>query len=208
MHDRYAHLTLHVERSALGPARQRLAAAAGGAVVVGAWFGVGSIGWYDDEATVLLGWPDTSEADAAPADALAATGLGGLAGVEVVAAASLRATARPGSVAALRPGGVFAQRWFEVDPADWDEFLTLSTEAWPAFESSYDTSIEGLFRGTDDERLVLLLTRYASIAEWERSRGTVTAREGDPAEAGRRFLRRREITRRSIVRVAPLMPSA
>lgn len=214
MHERYDHVSVRIERHALGALRAHLVGpgregvAAAGGVVIGAWLGVGSIGWYDDEATVLVGWPSAAGGTDTAGDVVAALGFGGVDDVAAERVTRLRATARPSSVAAIAAGGVFAQRWFEIDPGDWDEFLTLSTEAWPRFESSYDTTIEGLFRGIDDEGAVLLLTRYASFGEWERSRGTVTARDGDAAEAGRRFLRRREITRRSVVRVAPLLPPA
>jgi hypothetical protein len=103
----------------------------------------------------------------------------------------------------LSPGGVFAHRWFELDPADWDEFLALSTEAWPAFESAYGAKIVAFLRSEDDPGRVLLITRYPSMAAWEESRGVLR----QDMEAGRKFLRRRELTRRSIVRTGRLIPA-
>ncbi|HET6910830.1 MAG TPA: hypothetical protein VFH54_15980 [Mycobacteriales bacterium] len=62
----------------------------------------------------------------------------------------------------------------------------------------------GLFRAPDtDVARALLATRYASPAEWERSRHAIAAESGEQAEAGKRFRRRQEITKRTIVRVAP-----
>lgn len=146
----------------------------------------GSIGWATDEHPMVL---------------VGSNALDGAAEHE-----SLVATARPTDT--RRPaltGGVVALRWFELAAPDWDEFLTLSTGAWPAFEEAYDATILGLFRTTaspsEDEARALLVTRYASYAEWERSRGGTRAESGTIGEAGRLFRRRAQLTRRSIVRV-------
>ena len=167
--------------------------AARGGIVVGVFAGAGGIGWWDDEATVLVGWPDAPPAHRGADDAGDAI--------------EMHATARPGAVRPLEPGGVFAHRWFEIDGSTWDEFLELSTGAWPAFETAYGATIEGFFRteaapgGTDR---VLLITRYPSYAAWEQSRGALRDPTADVAESGRRFLRRRELTKRSIVRIGVL----
>ena len=97
-----------------------------------------------------------------------------------------------------------ALRWFDLAAKDWDEFLELSVGAWPAFEESFDANILGLFRATDVEEpaaAALLVTRYASLAVWEESRAVLAAPSGPLAHSGRRFLRRHEITRRSVVRI-------
>ena len=146
------------------------------------------IGWHSDEYPVIL--PPGHEIDVG----------------EATQVEHLSPTARPHDLEPPEVTGVVALRWFEVDPADWEEFLELSTHAWPAFESSYDAHILGLFRSLDagpEAVRALLATRYASYAEWERSRQALAATRGKPAEAGHRFQRRREITRRSVVRVAP-----
>jgi len=181
VHDAFTYTTV------IGPhddAVDRITAAGG--VVVGVWSGVGGIGWWDEERVVLAGWPDGAHGEGE----------------------RLRATARPTSITPLAKGGVFAHRWFELAAGDWDEFLTLSTEAWPAFEQAYGATIEGFFRSEDvaepDVR-VLLVTRYPSMAAWEQSRGALREPSDDVAESGRRFLRRREITRRSIVRTGYLV---
>ena len=160
-----------------------------GAVIVGTWRGAGGIGWWDDELITLAGWPDGTRPTAAAGD-------------------RVRATARPTSIAPIDKGGVFAHRLFEFADADWDELLELSTGAWPAFESAYGATIEGFFRFEDvaaPDARVLLITRYPSMAAWEESRGVARSANEDVVEAGRRFMRRRELTRRSIVRVGTLV---
>src|SRR5205085_295124 len=85
---------------------------------------------------------------------------------------TLTATVRPTSGEPLAADdGVYAHRWFDIDPADWDEFLALSEGAWPGFEAANPgVRIHGFFRaGTQGER-VLLVTRYPSLASWETSR--------------------------------------
>ena len=119
-------------------------------------------------------------------------------------ATPLTPTVRPTDESPPRPRGVVALRWFEVETKDWEEFLDLSANAWPAFESAHDANILGLFRAPDtDVARALLATRYASLAEWERSRRAIAAQSGEQAEAGKRFRRRQEITKKTIVRVAP-----
>jgi hypothetical protein len=138
-----------------------------------AFHSAGGIGWYDD-VDVVIGHGDS-------------------------AGRPMTATARPTSVEPIEGGGLFALRHFELrDPGDWDEFLALSVEAWPEFESTNDARIEGLFRFADVDDEALLVTRYPSLAGWESSRTSIRP---DNA-AGRNFLRRRELTRRSVVRTA------
>jgi hypothetical protein len=181
VHDAYTYVT-----SLDGPATEAALRRAG-AVVVGAWRGAGSIGWWDDEVVVLAGWPDGAEHGAVDGD-------------------RLRATARPTSIAPLAPGGVFAHRWMHFDPAAWEEVLELSTGAWPAFEHAYGATIEGFFLAEERDR-VLLITRYPSVAAWETSRGIVREHGEDEQEAARRFARRRELTTKAIVRIGTLIPT-
>lgn len=176
-------------------ARSRAEAGLGpGAVLVGGWMGAGSIGWHDHEAVVLVGW------GGAPGDPCA--WLSGWDAVGGVRSTRLRATARPESPAPVRPGGVHAHRWLELDPADHHEAVDLSAQAWPAFEAGYDAHVEGLFATEDDPGRLVLVTWYQSVAEWERSRGVGAEAGGELEEARRRFQRRRQLTRRQLVRLA------
>lgn len=200
MPDRYCYLTADG-----GPEQAHALAgelAGAGAVVVGAWSGAGGIGWWSDEVAVLAGVPDGVALDAL--DALDV----GTAGAQPAQATSLEATSRPTSIEPLGAGGVFAHRWFELAEGDVEEFLALSTGAWPSFEAAYGAAIEGLFlsRDTDPpDARALLVTRYPSLAVWEASRGSVRTTSGEAAEAGRRFIRRHQLTRRTVVRVGTLI---
>jgi hypothetical protein len=183
VHDAFTYLT--APRADVDHVLAELTAA--GAVVIGTWAGAPGIGWWDDEIPVLAGWPGGS--------------------TPIGRGERLRATARPSGISPLGAGGLFAHRWFELASSDWDEFLALSSEAWPAFEREYGATIEGFFRSDDvaePDARVLLVTRYPSLTAWEQSRGALRNPTGDVAEAGRRFLRRRELTRRTIVRTGVL----
>jgi hypothetical protein len=94
----------------------------------------------------------------------------------------LAPTIRPTPGAALKAGGIYVHRWFEVDSSTFDEFVALSAEAWPDFESRFDAQIFGLFELTSPRpgdapghRHLLLVTRYASHGVWEDSRDPSTA---------------------------------
>ena len=168
---------------------------AGPAPVAGEWLrirGATSVGWASDETAVILAGTDAGDLSAAARAAGSRD------------ARPLEATGRPAAGPPVVPTGVVALRWFELAAADWDEFLDLSVGAWPAFESSFDATILGLFRSTDvqpPDARALLVTRYASLAVWEESRSALRARSGSLGESGERFLRRRELTRRSVVRI-------
>lgn len=169
--------------------------------LAGEWLrirGATSVGWASDEAAVILAGVDRGELRSAALEA---------GGRDV---RSLTPTARPTDGPPVVGGGVVvALRWFDLAAADWDEFLELSVGAWPAFESSFDAGILGLFRVSDVEppgAMALLVTRYASLAVWEESRSVLAARSGSLAHSGRRFLRRHELTRRSVVRIGRPAP--
>jgi hypothetical protein len=82
-----------------------------------------------------------------------------------------------------------------VGLADVSEFIALSAQAWPSFETQFEAKIFGLFqadRTADDmakgQVRLLLLTRYKDHGVWEASR--------DPtSDAMQIFARRQAITR-------------
>jgi hypothetical protein len=145
------------------------------------------LGWANNDAAVLVRRPDS-----APVTALVAPDLIVSAKVE-----RLTPTLRPASDAALRPGGIYVHRWFEVDAGAADEFVELSGQGWQRFEAQFDTNIFGLFKASPTPadaqagiQRLLLLTRYADHGVWEASR--------DPtSEAMQIFARRAQLTRRS-----------
>jgi hypothetical protein len=167
------------------------AVAAGGGRLVGLF--TGQIGVPSDEGIALSAWPGAAR-PGTPSPLF-----DGVADVRDVRRERLAATVRPTEPRALTLPGVYAHRWFELAEADWPEFLELSQGAWPAFERAYDAEIQGFFRSLEvapPRARVLLLTRYASLAEWSRSREAV---DDATRESARRFRRRHELTESTVV---------
>jgi len=204
----YEYLTATVDRSRIVEVREwaagaaRAAADQAGARLWGAWLGALGIGWYDDELVAVVVRPTSSPA----VGAAVLAGVPG--GTEAVESVDLVPTARPEGGAPpppLAPGGVFAHRWFDVAPEHVEEIVALSAEAWPVFEAAYETTIHGLFRAVAPAGRLLLVTRYASVGEWENSRGVARVTGGDLGAARGNFERRRSLTGRQVVRIAPLI---
>ena len=115
-------------------------------------------------------------------------------------------TLRPHQGALPEPGGIYVHNWFEIDADGYDEFVQLSGGAWQDFETRFEAKIYGLFaveptvsEKAAGSRRLLLMTRYADLGEWQKSR--------DPtSEAMKFFLRRRELTRVSLARACVLAP--
>ena len=168
--------------------------AAKGGCLVGLF--LSQIGLPANQALVLTGWPDRESLEQGPGLAL-----DGVPGLRTLRAEQIVSTARPTRIAPCTEPGVYAHRWFEIAASDWTEFLALSEAAWPEFEKSFGVEIEGLFRSLDaspDEARVLLLTRYPSLAVWERSR--VPDRSSPAQQAAfENFRRRGELTRTTVV---------
>lgn len=178
--------------------------AAGGSVFA---LCVGVIGFASDEGTLIRAWPDD--------DTLAREAARTLAPADMVvesAVERLVPTTRPLDATPPRTAGVYAHRWFWLQPQDWDEFQRLSQDGiWPFFESD-GCQIVGLWRSAEPGPLTksLLITRYPSVAHWERTR--LQSPDAPPGadedlyrraqDAGRR---RAELTERSIVRLTRLI---
>ncbi len=170
----------------------------------------GLIGLANDEAVLLRAWPD--------AGSLARDAAGTLADDSIVSAdiAVLEPTVRPEGVVQIGAPGVYAHRWFWLQDGDIAEFVRLSDELiWPFFEAD-GCRIVGLWRDVYERphAKLLLITRYDSVAHWERTRPLVsTAPEGvDPklfAQAGEGVrLRARITTRSSVVLTRLVLPGA
>jgi hypothetical protein len=168
--------------------------ATGGAGVLGVFAPL--LGYASDEALVLTD-------ERASSDAV----LKG-SGVSAAEWRRMSPTLRPHEGARPEPGGVYVHNWFTIDGEGFDEFVRLSGAAWTDFEVRFEAKIYGLFAvepaATDTAagaRRLLLMTRYTSLAEWQRSR--------DPtSEAMKSFLERRELTRVSLARACVLIPPA
>jgi hypothetical protein len=86
-----------------------------------------------------------------------------------------------------RPG-VYVFRWFSVLPDAVDEIIQLSYNAWPTFEGSFETEVQGLFvEATGQPSEMLLITWYKNLSVWEESRHP-------PEDARESFLRRHQLT--------------
>jgi hypothetical protein len=136
------------------------------------------LGWAAGEMALLVRWQDEPALELPPPAAVA-----------YLRRERLTPTIRPGEGAALAPGGVYVLRWFHVRADATEEFVRLSGEAWPDFETRFDARVFGLFRAADGQDLArfLLITRYGDHGEWERSRDPSTA-------AMQTFMRRQQLT--------------
>ena len=119
---------------------------------------------------------------------------------------ALTPTIRPKDGGTPAAGGVYVHNWFTIDAPAFDEFVKLSGDAWPDFEARFDARIFGLFAAQPSKddlmegaRRLLLMTRYADLGEWQKSRDPTT-------EAMKVFARRRELTRVSLARACVLAP--
>jgi hypothetical protein len=119
---------------------------------------------------------------------------------------ALTPTIRPKDGATPLAGGIYVHNWFTIDAPAFDEFVKLSGDAWPDFEARFDARIFGLFAAQPSKddlmegaRRLLLMTRYADLGEWQKSRDPTT-------EAMKVFARRRELTRVSLARACVLAP--
>jgi hypothetical protein len=175
----------------IGTSRRRAIEAAGGRLF-GLW--TGQIGMASDEGVLMTVWPDESTHSKHAPQLIDPVR-------EIVSSRTERLVLRARSEHPEPPTGpgIYAHRWFEILAADRAEFVKLSEGAWPDFESSHDANVVGLWETRDPElpaSRMLLLTRYGSLAVWERSRSARSDRE---REAWKLFLRRHELTRSTIV---------
>ena len=181
-----------VKEALRGPGAARVARAGGS--LYGAWRGQIGLGAF--EGIVMTAWPD--EQSLSKGRGLVLDGIDAITGSSCQ---NLVATVRPLDSAPPSLPGIYAHRSFEIDEGDWPEFLELSEGAWPSFEETNDANIIGFFRSLDVDApavRVLLLTRYASLAVWELSRGhrddSLTTRA-----TFERFVRRQKLTRSTVV---------
>jgi hypothetical protein len=191
-----------LRRATHGPVDQATRNAGG--TMVGLFLGM--IGFASDEGVLIRAWPDVTELSARADATMAAADTIVESRVE-----TLSATVRPTSAASLSIDGIYAHRWFWLKDSDWAEFEALSSDSiWPYFESD-GCEIIGLWRAASDQPLVgaLLLTRYPSVAHWERTRLQGDAPPGADVDLYRRAQeaarRRAAITDRSIVRLTRLV---
>ncbi len=166
------------------------------------------IGLASDEMAVITAWED---ADAA---ANADGAIRGAPDVLDCSTERLVPTVRPRDATPPNQRGVYAHRWFWVQPQNWPEFQRLSEDGiWPYMESD-GCRIHGLWRSMEPGQpaKALLLTYYPTVSDWERTRfmqSPEAPHSGDKhlyrlaRDAGRD---RNAMTERSIVRLTHLVP--
>lgn len=214
MSEVYDYRTVRVARAAWRNAAAAVHGAGDEAALAtgGSVFGLftGLIGFASDEGALITAWRDEA--------ALAAHAARTVAAVPAIlesTAERLIPTVRPLDATPLASGAagdVCAHRWFWLQAQDWPEFLELSEHGvWPYFESD-GCRIIGLWRSMEPGPLakVLLVTRYPSVAHWERTRlqhpdPPPGADEGLYRAAQAAGRRRAELTDRSIVRLTRLL---
>ena len=96
-------------------------------------------------------------------------------GVTVAAYKNLQATVRPQTVETLTRAGVYVIRWIEMSSRDVADYTALCLQTWPAFEAKDAARCVGVFRVDDESEpcLLLMLTWYENLTEWEQSRQLV-----------------------------------
>ncbi|MDQ8726302.1 hypothetical protein [Bradyrhizobium sp. LHD-71] len=144
------------------------------------------IGQPRDTLNAITVWGEAGAGQAAFMDLLGPTN-----SVRTQDVTAMTPTLRPLSDTPPRRQGNFAFRWFETPRQNWQEFLDLCAQAWPGFESSYDSQVIGLWKVEDvsqpDVVRSLLLTRRPDLAMWERSK----IPQGEKEQAVRDALSRR-----------------
>ena len=125
------------------------------------------IGLPRDTLTIISVWPDAEIAKKMSTQIGAEMEM-----VETVESHIMASTVRPKVTHRPEKQGNYAFRWFKTPMESFDQFLNLCTDAWPSFESSYDSQIIGLWKieNNDNNVTTLLLTRRPNLAMWERSK--------------------------------------
>lgn len=147
------------------------------------------IGWTSEQVAVMIRWPEL-----APDRERAINTIIHHPSVASVERSTLAPTTRPRPTDRPLTRGIYTHRWFTIHARNFDEFVTLSADAWPDFERDFATKVFGLFRAepTASEQeagqlRMLLNTQYDSHAVWEASRAP-------SAKAAGNFRRRADLT--------------
>lgn len=153
-----------------------------GASLFGIWRS--QIGRPRDELNVITHWSDAIDVETA--EEAVRGDASRVENITFISTELMAPTLRPESPDRPTRQGNYAFRWFSTPVGNWDEFLALCAEAWPGFESAYDSQVIGLWRmsgertggvveeatgaGLFEGNRSLLLTRRPDLAMWERSK--------------------------------------
>ena len=145
----------------------------GDAFLYGIWRS--QIGLPRDVLTMISVWPDMETASSRSDDIFS-----DLKFINSHKTKFLTPTLRPKTSEPPVKQGNYAFRWFETPTENYDKFLQLCEEAWPSFESSFDSQVIGLWRQQPIDKnsvSTLLLTRRPDLSMWERSKIPKTMEE-------------------------------
>ncbi len=139
------------------------------------------IGRPRDELSVITYWEQGTTTAAAETAVIGAVG-----SVTGISTELMRPTLRPTDANPPKRQGNYAFRWMSTPAENWDELLALCADAWPGFESAYDSQVIGLWRMSEERTggpveeatgagvstgiRSLLFTRRPDLAMWERSK--------------------------------------
>jgi len=139
------------------------------------------IGKPRDELSVITYWEQGTTTAAAETAVIGAVG-----SVTGISTELMRPTLRPTDANPPKRQGNYAFRWMSTPAENWDELLALCADAWPGFESAYDSQVIGLWRMSEERTggpveeatgasvstgiRSLLFTRRPDLAMWERSK--------------------------------------
>ena len=139
------------------------------------------IGRPRDELSVITYWEQGTTAAAAETAVMGVVG-----SVTGISTELMRPTLRPTDANPPKRQGNYAFRWMSTPAENWDELLALCADAWPGFESAYDSQVIGLWRMSEERTggpveeatgagvstgiRSLLFTRRPDLAMWERSK--------------------------------------
>lgn len=132
-------------------------------------------------------------------------------GITHITSALLAPSVRPVEGASVTQEGIYAHRWFEIQPGTWLEFVQLSQEGWwPSVERD-GANVQGLWLALSGatEGNAFLITRYDSMAHWEDLRYATPEAQSRLTDSARQAMARRaELTVGSVVRIMrPLLPT-
>jgi hypothetical protein len=81
-------------------------------------------------------------------------------------------TVRPNEPEVIDYDGIYVIRWIRMLTSDIEEYTKLCLETWPRFETNSQARCYGIFRPVEHSKVskMLMLTWYASLDDWEKSR--------------------------------------
>ena len=145
----------------------------GNAFLYGIWRS--QIGLPRDVLTMISVWPDIKTASSRSDDIFSDLNF-----IKSYTTKFFTPTLRPKTSEQPVKQGNYAFRWFKTPEENYDKFLQLCEEAWPSFESSFDSQVIGLWRQQPVDKgsvSTLLLTRRPDLSIWERSKIPKTMEE-------------------------------